>query len=214
MNVVAVKRYSPAEEMVNIGSHGLGVMVGLVALGLMLARALPEGDSVRIFSVALFGVSLVLTYSMSTIYHSCVEPVRRSRMRVMDHTSIYVLIAGTYTPFTLITLEGPIGWGMFAATWTMAALGITLKWFFTGRYSRLSTAMYVFMGWVIVFAIAPLKANLAAEGLSWLVAGGLAYTTGAIIYGIKKIPFNHAIFHVFTLLGSVCHITAVYCYVQ
>jgi hemolysin III len=132
---------------------------------------------------------------------------------VVDHATIYVLIAGTYTPFTLVTLNGWVGWTIFGVSWAMALTGITLKLFFTGRYDLFSTLMYVFMGWIVVFAIKPLINSLSAEGLWWLMAGGLAYTVGAILYSIKKIKFNHAIFHMFVLLGSFCHFVSVYWYV-
>jgi hemolysin III len=131
----------------------------------------------------------------------------------MDHASIYLLIAGTYTPFALIVLQGSIGWIIFGISWVMAIVGITLKIFFTGRYRLLSTLMYLFMGWLIVFAIVPLIAKMPVMGMRWLVAGGLAYTLGAILYAIRKIPLNHAIFHIFTMVGSVCHFVAVYLYV-
>jgi hemolysin III len=154
-------------------------------------------------------LSLVLTYGASTTYHAVKEPVLRGRLRVVDHASIYILIAGTYTPFTLITLHGPTGWSIFGVCWGMALVGIILKLFFTGRYSRLSTLMYVFMGWMIIFAISPLNELLPPLGLQWLIAGGVLYTLGAIIYGIKRIPYNHALFHIFTLLGSASHFIAV-----
>ena len=131
----------------------------------------------------------------------------------MDHATIYVLIAGTYTPLTLITLNSTTGWVIFGASWGMAFTGIILKLFFTGKYNRLSTLMYVFMGWIVIFAIKPLVNNLSAEGLFWLFAGGVAYTFGAILYSIKRVKFNHAIFHMFVLLGSFCHFISVYYYV-
>ena len=126
---------------------------------------------------------------------------------------IYVLIAGTYTPFTLVTLHGTIGWMIFSAAWLMAIIGIILKLFFTGRYGLISTIMYIFMGWMIIFVIKPLVNNLAVSGLQWLIAGGIAYTVGAVLYGIKQIKFNHAIFHVFVLVGAMCHFITVYSYI-
>ena len=134
-------------------------------------------------------------------------------MRVFDHAAIYLLIAGTYTPFTLITLKGTVGWLVFGVSWAMAVAGVVLKFYFTGRYHRVSTAMYVVMGWVIVFAIKPLVANLPSEGLFWLVAGGLSYTVGAVFFMLEKVKFNHALFHVFVLSVSVSHFIAVYFYV-
>lgn len=208
-----VKFYSPLEEKINILSHGLGGILGLVALILLVMRANEFGGFWPMFSFCIFGVSLIVLYAASTIYHSAQEPRKRSRLRIMDHAAIYVLIAGTYTPFSLVTLQGPTGWAIFYTAWGIALAGIILKLFFTGRFNVLSTIMYVFMGWIIVFAIKPLINNLSSEGLVWLMAGGAAYTLGAMLYSIKKIPLNHAIFHMFVLIGSFCHFMAVYFYV-
>lgn len=208
-----VKSYSPAEERVNISSHAIGLLLSIAALVLLMIHASANGDVWHIVSFSIFGASLIILFAASTIYHSTRDPDSRARLRVVDHASIYILIAGTYTPFTLVTLSGPIGWTIFGISWGMALSGIVLKLFFTGRYELVSTFMYVFMGWIIVFAISPLIDNLSSDGLSWLVAGGIAYTMGAILYGIKKIKFNHAIFHVFVLIGAFCHFVAVYFYV-
>ncbi len=208
-----IKHYSPAEEKTNIISHAIGLLLSIIALVLLATRASLHGNLLHLVSVSIFGVSLIALYTSSTIYHSAKEPVLRARLRIIDHASIYVLIAGTYTPLSLIALGGTTGWVIFAASWAMAITGITLKVLFTGKYDIVSTAMYVFMGWLIIFAIKPLVDNLSSEGLFWLFAGGLAYTTGAIVYSIKKITFNHAIFHLFVLLGSLCHFVAVYFYV-
>ena len=211
---MTAKPYSAVEESINIASHGLGFLLGLGALAALIWVALPLDDGLLTLSFGIFGLSLVLTYGASTIYHSVKEPVLRGRLRVVDHASIYILISGTYTPFTLVTLQGPVGWTIFSACWGMALVGIVLKLFFTGRYSRLSTLMYVFMGWMIIFAISPLIDSLPPPGLRWLIAGGVLYTLGAVIYGIKQIPLNHALFHIFTLLGSTSHFVAVYWYVR
>ncbi len=208
-----VKTYSPAEERINISSHAFGLLLSIAALALLVTHATASGDVWHIVSFSIFGSSLIILFAASTIYHSARDPDLRARLRVVDHASIYVLIAGTYTPFTLVTLNGSVGWTIFAITWGMALSGIVLKLFFTGRYQLVSTLMYVFMGWIIVFAISPLIENLHPDGLSWLVAGGIAYTVGAILYGIKKIKFNHAIFHIFVLIGAFCHFMAVYFYV-
>ena len=213
VSVKEIKHYSPAEEKTNIISHAIGLLLSIIALVLLATRANLHGNLLHIVSVSIFGASLIALYTSSTFYHSTKEPVLRARLRIIDHASIYVLIAGTYTPLSLISLGGTTGWIIFAASWVMALTGITLKVFFTGKYDFVSTAMYVFMGWIIIFAIKPLVNNLPTEGLFWLFAGGLAYTAGAIIYGIKKITFNHAIFHLFVLLGSFCHFVAVYFYV-
>lgn len=208
-----IKHYSPAEERINIASHALGLVLSVIALVLLVVHASRYGNAWHIVSFSIFGVSLIALYAASTIYHRATDPVLRSRLRIVDHATIYLLIAGTYTPFTLITLGGFAGWTIFGVSWGMAAIGIVLKIFFTGRYDLVSTLMYVFMGWIIVFAIEPLIHNLSPDGLFWLVAGGIAYTVGAVLYSIKKIKFNHAIFHVFVLAGSVCHFISVYFYV-
>ena len=207
------QHYTPLEEMTNIISHAIGLVLSIVALLLMLIRASESGNTLHIVSAAIFGVSLIALYAASTLYHSAKDPKARSRLRINDHATIYILIAGTYTPFTLITLNGWVGWTVFGVSWGMATAGVILKLFFTGKYNVLSTLMYVLMGWIIIFAIKPLVNSLSSEGLFWLIAGGVAYTTGAVIYSIKKMKFNHAIFHLFVLLGSFCHFISVYFYV-
>ena len=208
-----MKVYSPIEEKINILSHTAGLLLSLVAVVLMVMRASRYGDAWHIVSASIFGASLIALYAASTVYHSATRPELRARMRIIDHASIYLLIAGTYTPFTLITLKGPVGWVIFAVSWGLAISGIILKLFFTGRFNLVSTLMYIFMGWIIIFAVKPLLASLPTEGVYWLIAGGLAYTVGAIVYSIRKIPLNHAIFHLFVLTGSICHFVAVYSYV-
>lgn len=207
------KHYTPVEEMTNIISHAIGLVLSIVALLLMLIRASESGNTLYIVGAAIFGASLIALYAASTLYHSAKDPKVRARLRINDHATIYILIAGTYTPFTLITLNGWVGWTVFGVSWGMATAGVTLKLFFTGKYNVLSTLMYVLMGWIIIFAVKPLINSLSPEGIFWLVTGGVSYTTGAVIYSIKKIKFNHAIFHLFVLLGSICHFIAVYFYV-
>ena len=208
-----VKFYSPLEEKINVYSHAIGLLLSIVGLFFLLIRSLQHGDLLHILSFSIYGISLVVLYSASTFYHNTKDAKLRSRMRIFDHASIYVLIAGTYTPFTLITLNGTLGWVLFSIVWGFAFIGIILKFFFTGRFNIISTLMYVFMGWIAIFAINPLIENLAEKGLYWLVAGGAFYTVGAILYAIKKIKFNHAIFHILVLLGSICHFISVYFYV-
>lgn len=212
-STVVDEYYAPLEEGLNIASHAIGLILSVAALVLLVTHASLHGNAWHIVSFSIFGASLIVLYAASTIYHSARKPQLRSRMRVMDHAAIYVLIAGTYTPFTLVTLNGATGWTIFGVSWGLALSGIILKLFFTGKYQILSTLMYVFMGWMIIFFIKPLINNLSSEGLTWLVAGGVAYTAGAILYAIKSIKFNHAIFHVFVLIGSFCHFIAIYFYV-
>ena len=208
-----IKYYSPTEELINISSHAFGFVLSIIALVFLIIHATSHGNSWHITSFSIFGASLIILYAASTYYHSVKAPALRQKMRIVDHASIYVLIAGTYTPFTLVTLNGTTGWLIFGVSWGMALSGIVLKLFFTGRFKLVSTLMYVFMGWMIIFAIQPLINNLPTEGLQWLVYGGVAYTLGAILYAIKKIKFNHAIFHIFVLLGSFCHFVSIYFYV-
>jgi hemolysin III len=212
-NNAEVKYYPPAEERINIASHAIGLVLSVIALILLVARAAIYGNAWHIISFSIFGLSLVMLYTASTVYHSSKDPKLRTRLRIVDHASIYILIAGTYTPFTLVTLNGETGWWIFGITWGLALTGIILKLFFTGRFEIVSTLMYVFMGWVIVFAIEPLVNNFSAEGIAWLVAGGVAYTLGAILYGVRIMKYNHATFHLFVLLGSAMHFVSVFFYV-
>ena len=208
-----LKHYSAAEERTNIISHALGFILSIVALLLLLRHATLQGNVWHVVTFSIFGASLIFLYAASTLYHSATKPELRRRLRIIDHASIYVLIAGTYTPFALVTLKGPVGWAIFGVSRGLALSGMILKLFFTGKYHLASTLMYVLMGWIIIFAIKPLIDNLPPGGLFWLFAGGAAYTLGAILYSIKKIKFNHAIFHMFVLLGSFSHFVSVYFYV-
>ena len=207
------KYYPPEEERINIGSHAIGLLLSVVGLVTLVIRASEGGRAVHVVSATVFAVSMMALYAASVAYHSTQDPVLRTRLRTVDHSAIYVLIAGTYTPFALVTLQGTAGWVLFSVIWSMALTGIVLKLFFTGRYKLFSTLMYVFMGWLIVFFIKPLVASFPPAGLAWLLAGGVAYTLGAVLYSIPRVPFHHAVFHVFVVLGSACHFVAVYRYV-
>lgn len=205
--------YPPLEEKLNIYSHMLGVVLSVIGLLALIWHSTQNGTALHIFSFTIFGVSMVLLYTASTLYHRTTTEQSRLRMRVVDHAAIYLLIAGTYTPFTLLVLDGVVGWTIFGICWGMAVLGVILKLFFTGHFNVLSTLLYVAMGWMIVFAIGPLMENFAPAGLRWLIAGGVAYTLGAVLYSIKAIPMNHALFHVLVLVGSISHFVAVYRYI-
>ncbi|NQT58200.1 MAG: hemolysin III family protein [Bacteroidetes bacterium] len=211
--VSGIKYYSPIEERINIISHGAGFIASIAALVLLVLQASLNGNVWHKVSFSIFGTSLLLLYAASTLYHSSKKPELRKRLKIIDHASIYILIAGSYTPFTIVTLNGTVGWVIFGIAWGIALTGIILKLFFTGEYNLLSTIMYVMMGWLVVFFIKPLMNNLSSGGLFWLMAGGISYTVGAVIYMIKKIPYNHAIFHIFVLIGSTCHVVSVYLYV-
>ena len=212
-DIEGIEYYLPIEEKINIISHTTGFILSIVAFVLLVMHASLHGDVWQIVSFSIFGASLIILYGASTLYHSAKNPLLRNKLNIIDHASIYVLIAGTYTPFTLVTLKGTIGWVIFGISWGLALTGIILKLFFTGKYDLISTIMYVFMGWVIVFAIKPLIHHLPLEGLLWLFAGGISYTIGAILYSINKIKFNHAIFHMLVLIGSFCHFVSVFFYV-
>lgn len=208
-----LKYYPPAEERISILSHAIALLLSILGLLALVTRAMLHGDTGHLISFSVFGLSMIALYTASTAYHSTLHPGLRVRLRTVDHAAIYVLIAGTYTPFTLITLQGPAGWMLFGIIWGMALTGIVLKLFFTGRFKLVSTLMYVFMGWMVVFFIKPLIANFPPAGLAWLLTGGVAYTVGAILYSIPKLPYHHAIFHLFVVIGSVTHFIAVYRYV-
>ncbi len=205
--------YNSTEEKINVITHAIGLVLSIVALILLIIHASYNGSARHIVSFTIFGASLIVLYSASTLYHYSQNPDIRHKLNILDHASIYILIAGTYTPFTLVTLKGWLGWTIFGITWGIAILGVVLKLFYTGRFDKISTIAYVAMGWIIIFAIKPLIENLPLNGLYWLLAGGISYTVGAVLYSIPKIKYNHAIFHVFVLLGSFSHFMAIYYYV-
>ena len=207
------KYYPAAEERLNIISHGLGFVLSVVALVMLILKAQKLGESRHLVSFIIFGASMVLVYAASTFYHSAKTHRLRIRLNILDHAAIYILIAGTYTPFALVTLNGITGWTLLWVVWGMALVGVILKLFYAGRYQLLSTIMYVAMGWLIIFVINPLINNLSTPGLWWLFAGGISYTIGAILFMQKKIPFNHAIFHIFVLLGTFAHFVSIYFYI-
>lgn len=204
--------YAPAEERLNIITHGFGLLLSLIGVLVLLYNAI-QLNSAKIFvAFLIYGIGVTTMYLASTLYHSAVNPAKRKKLQILDHIAIYLTIAGSYTPITLLTM--PPAWGIpiFTLVWVIAFSGIVLKFFFTGRFSKLSTVIYVLMGWVIVIAFKPLVESMAMAGLIWLISGGLAYTIGALIYQIKGLKFNHAIFHLFVLIGSVCHYVVVLYY--
>jgi hemolysin III len=203
--------YTVGEEIANSITHGVGVAFSLVALTLMVVYA--WGDSWKLSSGIVFGVSLTLLYAGSTLYHAIPFPKARHVFKIIDHSAIYLLIAGSYTPFTLVTMRGNGGWWMFAVVWTLAAIGISTEAFWAYRPRWLSAVVYLFMGWLAVFMIGPMRASLAPNGLWLLIAGGLCYTVGTIFYVYKKVPYFHMVWHLWVLAGSVCHFLAVLLYV-
>ncbi len=197
------------EEVANALTHGLGATAALAGGAVLITLAALFGDGWQLAGAIVFGVCLLLLYLASTLYHAIQHPVAKARLKVFDHCAIYLLIAGTYTPFTLIGLRGPWGWGLFAAIWTLALAGVVFKLFYTGRFKLLSTIIYIAMGWLVIVAIKPLLGALDGWTLGWLLAGGLFYTLGTVFYHRPNLPYSHAIWHLFVIGGSVCHYVAV-----
>ena len=208
--------FTLGEEVAHALTHGFGVVLAIVGLTVMVARATLYGNAWHIVGAAIFGATLVLMYTASTLYHSIPAaqlPNTKKILRIVDHSSIYFLIAGTYTPFTLVTLNGTVGWTLFGTVWALALFGVVFKVFATGRFERLSLAIYLVMGWCIIGAIKPLARTLDVGGLVLLVAGGLAYTGGVAFYALDHRRFFHAVWHGFVLAGSVLQYFAVLFYV-
>jgi hemolysin III len=197
------------EEIANSLSHGLGVVLGLLGGGALIALAAMSGSTAQITGAVVFVVSLLLLYTASTLYHAIPHPVAKRRLKVFDHCAIYVLIAGTYTPFLLTSLRPHGGLWMLALIWALAAAGVVYKLFYTGRFKGISTLIYLAMGWLVLIGGKPFIAALGETTLTWLLAGGIAYSVGTLFYLSRRLPYAHAIWHGFVLLGSVCHFVAV-----
>jgi hemolysin III len=197
------------EEIANALTHGLAAAAALAGSAVLITLAAIYGDGWQLASAIVFGVTLLLLYTASTLYHAIQHPVSKGRLKVFDHCAIYLLIAGTYTPFTLVGLRGTWGWSLFAAIWTLAFAGVVFKLFYTGRFKKLSTAIYIAMGWLVIVAIKPMWNSLDGWTLGWLFAGGAFYTLGTIFYHRESVPYSHAIWHAFVIAGSVCHFVSV-----
>lgn len=204
--------FDPIDQRASKLTHAVGFGLAVLGLVLLIWLGVLSGDPVRIVSFVIYGSSMVLVYLASTLYHSVSDDKWRSRFRILDHVGIYLLIAGSYTPFALITLKGATGIILLSIVYTMAVCGIILRTFYRGRYSRIAISLYVIMGWAVVFTIKPLLAGMPLAGFLWLLAGGLFYTVGIIFYALKRIPYNHAIWHVFVMAGSFCQYVTVYRY--
>ena len=213
MKKISNPKYSKKEEKLNVLTHAFGLIMSIVGLPFLLLKSLQYNGFWQPLSIVIFGVSLIVLYAASTFYHASKDSKLRRKLNIFDHAAIYFLIAGTYSPFTIIILDGSLGWLIFSCTWVFAFVGIVLKFFFTGRYDKLSTAIYILMGWQIILVIKPLMNAFSINGLKFLFAGGVFYTLGALLYSSKKITYNHAIFHVFVLLGSASHFICVYKYI-
>ena len=197
--------YSPGEELANSITHGIGFFIGIAVLVLLIVFSALRKTAWEVTSCAIYGATFILLYLGSTLYHSARNPRVRRIMKVVDHSAIYLLIAGTYTPFALVPLRGALGWTILGVIWGCALLGIFFKVFFTGRFKVVSLASYLFMGWLCVVAVKPLYRELNTAGFILFAAGGLCYTVGAVFYAWKSLKWSHAIWHMFVLAGSLCH---------
>jgi hemolysin III len=197
------------EEAANVATHAIGVLGSVAGGSILISLAALRGTVWDIVSVVIFTICLILLYTASTLYHSAQAETIRRRLKVLDHCAIYALIAGTYTPFMIGSVRGGWGWSLFGIIWGLAVCGMVFKWFWVDRFPRVSTGLYVAMGWLVVLAAGPLIRSLDPVALAWLVAGGIAYTAGIMFYHSGRIPFAHAIWHLFVLGGSVCHVVAV-----
>ncbi len=206
------EKFTAAEELAHSLTHGVGLLIGIAALVLMIVFAARRGSAIDVVSCTVYGATLVVLYASSTVYHALPSGRGKRVFGILDHSAIYLLIAGTYTPFALITLDGRWGWSLFAVVWGLAIGGIVLEAVSRGRARRIQLLLYVLMGWGIVGAARPLLTELAPAGLALLLAGGLAYTLG-IVFFVSRHPFHHAIWHMFVLGGSICHFFAVFLYV-
>jgi hemolysin III len=202
------------EEKLNAITHGVGAILAVCGLISLMMMASLNGGIWHLVSFSIYGSSLVLLYLASTLYHSFTDERIKYIFKIVDHAAIYLLIAGTYTPFTLVSLHGTLGWTIFGVTWGLAAIGIVFKVFFVKRFKLLSTLCYIFMGWLILIVIKPLAAALPIMGLYWLIGGGVLYTVGAVFYLARQLPYNHAVWHMFVLAGSFAHFVAVIKYVS
>ncbi|MEZ4750216.1 MAG: hemolysin III family protein [Bdellovibrionota bacterium] len=210
MSNAAFRPYTRREELANAISHGVGACLSVAALAVLVAYA---EDGWRVLAFSIYGGSLVLLFLASTFYHSFHDPRIKRILKIVDHSAIFILIAGTYTPLMLVTMRGFWGWVIFTVIWSLAAYGVVLKLFSRIRSPGLSLALYLGMGWLAVIVIRPLMQQLPMGGIWWLVAGGLCYTVGTIFYASKKMPYSHAIWHLFVLAGSACHFCCMLFYV-
>lgn len=208
-----IPRYSPREELANAATHGIGVLLSISAIVILIIESAQNGTVYHVVSCSIFGASLLLLYTMSTLYHLVRRAKVKKVFRALDHSSIFLLIAGTYTPFTLVTLSGGWGWSLFGVVWGFALVGILTELFIGDRFKKLSLSLYICMGWLIIIAIFPLVQSMPPGGLLLLLGGGICYTVGTIFYVWKSLCCGHAIWHLFVLGGSSFHFMAIFLYV-
>jgi hemolysin III len=204
-----IKLRHSLEEIANAITHGIGLLLSIAGFVVLLVLAALRGTAWHIVACSIYGATLICLYAASTLYHAVISRRVKRALRIFDHSAIYLLIAGTYTPFLLVSLRGPWGWSLFGVIWGLALAGVLFKFWFVERFAILSTAVYIAMGWLVVIAAKPVITHLRLTAIIWLLAGGLAYTGGVIFFAAKRIPYSHAIWHLFVLAGSSCHYFAV-----
>lgn len=205
--------YDRVEEVANCLTHGVGALLSIMGAVALIGLAAEQGESHRLIAACVYGGAMVTFYCLSTAYHSAKRPYLRYVLRVLEHAGIYLMIAGSYTPFAMVTLRGVWGWWLLVTVWGLGSVGAFLKIFTTHRLPILGPILYIALGWIALVAFKPLSAALAAEGLALLFIGGIAYTVGVVFYAWDRLPFNHAIWHLFVLAGSACHFAAIFYYV-
>jgi len=208
MTIPRSRRIS-AEELANAVTHGVGLVLSIAGLIVLIVLAAMRGTAWHIVSCAIYGTTLVCLYAASTLYHGIPSKRLKRALRIFDHCAIYLLVAGTYTPFLLVNLRGPWGWSLFGVVWGMALVGIILKFWFVDHFQILSTTVYLLMGWLAIIAVRPILLLVPVTGLVWLAVGGLLYTVGVVFFAWKRIPYHHVVWHVFVLGGSTCHYFAI-----
>jgi hemolysin III len=209
----SIPRYSLREDFANSITHGAGIILSIVGMCVLIALASIYGNAWHVVSCTIYGSTLVFLYTASTLYHSIQLDKAKSVFRVLDHATIFLLIAGTYTPFTLVNLRGPWGWSLFGVIWGLAVIGILFQTTMLRKGAMVSVAFYVAMGWVVLVAIKPMLSFVDTGGLVLLLLGGVAYTLGVVFYAWRQMPYNHAVWHVFVLAGSAFHFFAILLYV-
>ena len=205
MSVRTDMEYSVVEEITHAVTHGIGVILSIAGLSWMLYVSIVASDAWRIVASAVYGTTLIALFLASTVYHSMYASRHREVFKLLDHCAIYLLIAGTYTPFLLVAMRSDTGWWLFGTVWALATAGIVKKLWFRHRFPKLSLASYLVLGWLIVVAAPQMAEAIGPNGMAWLVAGGISYSVGAIFYALERMPFNHAVWHIFVLAGGVCH---------
>lgn len=209
----SIPTYTLGEELCNAISHGIGTVLAVTACVLCIVRAALHGDAWCVVSASVYGATLIILYCMSTLYHSFTNKTAKGVFRIFDHTCIYLLIAGSYTPITLVTIRSALGWVIFGIVWGVAVLGIVLNSVSIEKFKKFSMVSYIVMGWAVVLGIVPLIKQMHSGGLKLLVIGGVCYTVGIVFYALKKFKYMHSVWHLFVLAGSIVQFFAIYLYV-